>query len=183
MAMLDPVYSLPLLIAGDLDLALCHDAELAADSALEVVPLFEDPMYVAMPSGHPLADAPGLDLASFASEPWMLATTQSCPDSRLFLRACHRAGFEPQIAFQHDDYPAILGFVAAGVGVALIPDMVTRQVRDDVVVRTLDRPPPPRPIAVVVPSGYRSPAAAAMLAIMREVSDAWVAERPALAAV
>ncbi len=56
----------------------------------------------------------------------MLATTHSCPDARLFLRSCHAAGFEPRIAFQNDDYSAILGFVAAGVGVALIPDMVSR---------------------------------------------------------
>lgn len=183
--MLDPAYSLPQLIAGELDMSLSHDADVGADSAsgaLEVVHLFDDPFYVAMPAGHPLADAPVLSLTSFATEPWMLATTQTCPDSRLFLRSCHAAGFEPKIAFQHDDYQAMLGFVAAGVGVALIPDMAARGVREDVVVRALERPLPPRPIMVVLPAGYRSPAAAAMLAILREISDAWVAERPALAA-
>jgi DNA-binding transcriptional LysR family regulator len=183
--MLDPAYSLPQLIAGELDIALSHDADLSADgasSAVEVVHLFDDPFYVAMPAGHPLAAAPELDLASFATEPWMLATTKTCPDSRLFLRSCHAAGFEPRIAFQHDDYQAMLGFVAAGVGVALIPDMAARGVREDVVVRALDRPLPPRPILVVLPAGYRSPAAAAMLDILRAVSDAWVAARPALAA-
>src|SRR5436305_14929549 len=104
-----------------------------------------------MRAGHPLAGSPTLGLADFATEPWMLATTSSCPDSRLFLRACHDAGFEPRIAFQNDDYPAILGFVAAGVGVALIPDMVARAVRDDVVVRRLDPPPPSRPIYATLP--------------------------------
>jgi len=183
--MLDPAYSLPQLVAGELDVALSHDAELgasAAPGAIEVVHLFDDPMYVAMPAGHPLADAPELDLASFATEPWMLATTRTCPDSRLFLRACHAAGFEPRIAFQHDDYSAMLGFVAAGVGVALIPDMAARGMRDDVVVRALDRPPPSRPILVVLPAGYRSPAAAAMLDILREIGEEWVAERPGLTA-
>jgi DNA-binding transcriptional LysR family regulator len=107
----------------------------------------------------------------------MLATTQTCPDSRLFLRACHAAGFEPQIAFQNDDYPAILGFVAAGVGVALIPDMVARGIRDDVVVRALDPAPPSRPIAAAVASGYRSPAVEAMLDVLREISEGWVAGR------
>jgi DNA-binding transcriptional LysR family regulator len=89
--------------------------------------------------------------------------------------------FEPHIAFQNDDYPAILGFVAARVGVALIPDMVARGVRDDVVVRALDPPTPPRPIMAVVPAGYRSPAAQAMLVILREISEEWVAEEPFLA--
>ena len=184
--MLEPAYALPELLTGELDMALSHDYEVgmgSAAGAVELVHLFDDPMYVAMPAGHPLADTAELDLASFATEPWMLATTNTCPDSRRFLRACHAAGFEPRIAFQHDDYPAMLGFVAAGVGVALLPDMATRGVREDVVVRSLDRPPAPRPILVALPTGYRSPAAAAMLGILREVSDAWVAERPALAAV
>jgi DNA-binding transcriptional LysR family regulator len=189
-AMADPIDSIPRLRAGELDLVLSHDRALGQPvlssgqvsgpteplSGFEFVHLFDDPMYVAMPAGHPLADEPRLHLGRFAQEPWMLATTQTCPDSRLFLRACHEAGFEPQIAFQNDDYPAILGFVAAGVGVALIPDMAARGVRDDVVVRELDPPPPSRPIIAVVPSGYRSPAVEAMLDILGEISDEWIAE-------
>jgi DNA-binding transcriptional LysR family regulator len=184
--MADPIDSIPMLRSGRLDVALSHDAlgrngEAAlregADEAgdVDILHLFDDPMYVAMHTEHPLADADRVELAQFAGEPWMLATTNKCPDSRLFLRACHAAGFEPQIAFQNDDYQAMLGFVAAGVGVALIPDMVARGVRDDVVVRNLDPPPPPRPTMAVVPVGYRSHAAAAMLDVLREVSDAWAA--------
>ena len=124
--MYDPDESIPRLRAGEFDLALSHDPradperrEQADD--LDVVPLFDDPMYVAMPAGHALCEAAGLSMADFSSEPWMLATGRTCPDARLFLRACHDAGFEPRIAFQNDDYGAILGFVAAGVGVALVP--------------------------------------------------------------
>ena len=214
--MADPIDALPRLRAGELDMALSHDAMgLAGEAvgiavaqadgvpgglsavdlpngtgahasragAVELVHLFDDPMYVALPAGHPLATVGPLELASFADEPWMLATTHSCPDSRLFLRACHEAGFEPQIAFQNDDYPAILGFVAAGVGVALIPDMVARGIRDDVVVRDIEPAAPARPIMVALPSGYRSAAASAMLAVLREVSDEWVAARVVPAAV
>jgi DNA-binding transcriptional LysR family regulator len=185
-AMADPIDSLPRLRAGELDMALSHDPMCNPGDVLlpgiELVPLFDDPMYVAMPAGHPLADAPSLTLADLASEPWMLATTATCPDSRLFLRACHAAGFEPQIAFQNDDYPAILGFVAAGVGVALIPDMAARRLREDVVARDLEPPPPSRPIAVALPIGYRSPPVIAMLAVLKEVSETWVAERPGVGA-
>lgn len=186
-AMADPIDSLPRLRGGELDMALSHDPMCNPGDVLlpgiELVPLFDDPMYVAMPVGHPLADATSLTLTDFATEPWMLATTATCPDSRLFLRACHDAGFEPRIAFQNDDYPAILGFVAAGVGVALIPDMAARGLRDDVLVRDLDPPPPPRPIAVALPIGYRSPPVIAMLAVLKEVSETWVAERPVVGAV
>ncbi len=204
-AMADPIYSLPRLRAGELDLVLSHDpgglprlasgeplrsaAPVIADGApvsdldhgaVETIHLFDDPMYVAMPADHPLAAVPRPALLSFAEDPWMLATSATCPDSRLFLRACHAAGFEPRIAFQNDDYSAILGFVAAGVGVALIPDMVSRGVRDGVIVRELDPPAPPRPILAAVPTGYCSPAARAMVGVLLEISDAWVARRPIL---
>jgi DNA-binding transcriptional LysR family regulator len=187
-SMADPEDSVPRLRAGEFDLVLSHDGLRdiggpgehrgagAGSPGIELVPLFDDPMYVAMPAGHRLADRPGLTMADFAQEPWMLATTASCPDARLFMRSCHSAGFEPRIAFQNDDYSAILGFVAAGVGVALIPDMVSRGARDDVIIRSLDPAPPARPIGAVLPAGYRSPAAAAMLAVLQEVGQDWVDE-------
>jgi DNA-binding transcriptional LysR family regulator len=184
--MADPYESLPQLRTGELDFVLSHESLEDADDAragIELLHLFDDPMYVVMPVGHRLASAPDLDLSSFADEPWMLATTDTCPDSRLFLRACHAAGFEPEIAFQNDDYPAIIGFVAAGVGVALIPDMVARNIRDDVVVRVLDPPPPARPISAALPADYCAPASQAMLEILREVSRSWVKDRAVLAAV
>jgi DNA-binding transcriptional LysR family regulator len=194
-AMADAIESIPRLRGGELDIVLTNDpragqwspastvtvAEEPRFGDVELVHLFDDPMYVAVPAHHPLAAVEPLAMESFASEQWMLATPNTCPDAALLMRACHAAGFEPQIAFQNDDYSAILGFVAAGVGVALIPDMVARAARDDVVVRALAPPPPARPILAALPVGYRSPAAAAMLEILREVSEAWVREPAALA--
>jgi DNA-binding transcriptional LysR family regulator len=179
-AMADPDESVPRLRAGEFDLVLSHDGTLER-SGIEVIHLFEDPMYVAMPASHKLCNAHSLTLSDFANEPWMLATTQTCPDARLFLRSCHAAGFEPQIAFQNDDYSAILGFVAAGVGVAVIPDMVSRGGRDDVVIRELHPSPPSRPISAVLPAGYRSPAASAMVAVLHEVGEEWVSQSAPLA--
>ncbi len=179
--MADPIDSLPQLRSGELDMALSHERADEGGSGIELAPLFEDPMYVAMADGHPLAAAEPLELSDFADEPWMLATTATCPDSRLFLRACHDAGFEPRIAFQNDDYTAILGFVAAGVGVALIPDMVCRGIRGDVSIRALAPAAPVRPINAAFPAGYRSPAAAAMLEVLLEVGEEWVQGRVALA--
>ena len=172
--------ALPGLKAGELDIVLSNDPDGCSDAGIEHVHLFDDPMYVAMPAGHRLAERATIGLRDFAAEPWMLATTRTCPDSRMFIRACHDAGFEPDIAFENDDYNAILGFVAAGVGVALIPDLAARGVRPDVVVRSLGRRAPVRRIMAALPCGYRTPAAAALLGILIEVCRAWEREGRAL---
>lgn len=170
--MMDPAQSVPLLRTGELDLALSHESVPSGDG-LEVVALCDDPMYVVLPVGHPLGERPAVRLEDFAEEPWMLASTRTCPDSRLFRRVCMEAGFEPNVAFENDDYTAILGFVAAGVGVALIPDLALRGARDDVLIRSLGERAPVRRIAALVPAGFPTPAASAMLDVLVEVCERW----------
>ncbi|MGA2014930.1 MAG: LysR family transcriptional regulator [Solirubrobacteraceae bacterium] len=171
--MMEEEESIPRLRCGELDIALSNDAECVPGEPLERVHLFDDPMYVALPPGHPLADRRTVRLRDLAHEPWMLGTTTTCPDTRMFKRACHGAGFEPRIAFENDDYHAILGFVAAGVAVALIPDLAARRAREDVVIRSLGAQAPVRHVVAAVPSGYRAPAADAMLTVLCEVGSEW----------
>ncbi len=171
--MMEPEESIPRLRGGELDIALSHDPEPTPGEPIERIHLFDDPMYVALPAAHPLAQRPKLRLRDLAQEPWMLATTTRCPDAQMFKRACHAAGFEPTIAFENDDYHAILGFVAAGVGVALIPDLALRAAREDVVIRSLAAGAPVRQIVAAVPAGYRAPAAQAMLEVLLDVGSDW----------
>ena len=179
-SMAEPIDALPRLRSGELDMALSHDPLWSLDrsSEIELVHLFDDPMYIAMPAGHALAETEPLSLAAFSDEQWMLSMLASCPDARLFRRACVEAGFEPRIALENDDYSAVLGFVAAGLGVALVPEMVTRVVRTDIVIRALEPAPPPRPINAAMPTDYRTAAASAMIEVLHEVADQWVAARP-----
>jgi DNA-binding transcriptional LysR family regulator len=165
--------SIPRLRCGELDLALSNDAESAPGDLIERIHLFDDPMYVALPTGHRLAQRPKLRLGDLADESWMLGAPTTCPDARMFKRACHAAGFEPNISFENDDYHAILGFVAAGVGIALIPDLVARAARQDVVIRSLGKGAPVRQVMAAVPAGYRAPAAAAMLEVLLAVGSQW----------
>jgi DNA-binding transcriptional LysR family regulator len=165
--------SIPRLRCGELDIALSNGAEPPPGELIEHIHLFKDPMYVALPTGHRLVRRAKLRLRDLADEPWMLGTTTTCPDARMFKRACHEAGFEPKIAFENDDYHAILGFVAAGVGIALIPDLAARAAREDVVIRSLGTDAPVRQVTAAVPAGYRAPAAEAMLEILLAVGAEW----------
>lgn len=180
----EPDDGLAALKAGDADVAVTVEAAFAPieDDALEVVHVLDDPMFVALPAGHPLARRERVRLADLAGEAWIQGTSStSCPDTAIFLRCCAEAGFEPRIAFQSDDYGAIQGFIAAGVGVALIPDLALITPRDDIVIRPLGGALPHRRVMAATLTGNRGPAAPAMLEILREVGREWEASRRGLA--
>jgi DNA-binding transcriptional LysR family regulator len=175
-SMVDPYGVLPLLRNGEVDLALCNDPGHLEQPDLDGVVLFEEPMLIALPRAHRLAGRKSLSLAELAEERWMLGTTDACPDANRFIRACHGAGFAPDIAFYNDDYTAILGFVSAGVGLAPVPEMVTRNAPEDVCLCTLRGTKVTRPICAVMPGGYQSRPARAMVEVLQEVSRRWCAD-------
>lgn len=185
LTMAEPADALPELLCGELDIALSLDGmDDALTTGVDRLHLFDDPMYVALPVTHPLARRPQVRIGDFCEEEWMLGTTDRCPDARLFADACRTAGFEPKLTFQNDDYAAIAGFVAAGVGIAMIPDLASTHMRDDIVLRDLGPDAPVRRIvAATKAGGYRSPATKAMLETLVEVSTAWTASRAGAAVV
>lgn len=172
-SMSDPYGVLPMLRSGDVDLALCNDESHLDLPDVDGIVLFEEPLRIALPRHHRLAGRKRLNLAELAEERWMLGTAHACPDAGRFVRACHAAGFEPQIAFHNDDYTAVLGFVAAGVGLAPVPDMVARSAPADVRICSLHGVRVTRPICALMPAGYHSRPTHAMLEILKEVSQAW----------
>ena len=173
--------------SGDVDIALMIDAfwgEPIGGAGLERVHLLDDPMYVCLPAGHRLAGRSRIKLEDLSDEAWMLGATGGCPDTAIFLRACEKAGFEPRVGFHTDDYNAIQGFVAAGMGVSVIPDLALSTVREDVVIRAIGPKAPLRKIsAATLEDAYRSPAVEAMLAIFVEVGEEFSLGRRELALV
>jgi DNA-binding transcriptional LysR family regulator len=98
-------------------------------------------------------------------------TSLDSPCARHVVRCCHGAGFEPQVSFQSDDYQTVQGLVAAGVGVALIPELALSVVREDIAIRTLSPSPPTRSVIAAAPADARlTPATPVMLAILQEVA-------------
>jgi DNA-binding transcriptional LysR family regulator len=180
----EPEDGLACLHAGDCDIAVTIRAPYQGEPAdgTERRHLLDDPMFVCLPAGHRLAQESALRLADLANEPWLVGSTGRCPDTALLLRACQAAGFEPRIGFHSDDYQAMQGFVAAGVGIALIPDLALVTVRDDVVIRSFAGEDHHRVIeAATLGGAYRSPAAQLMLDLLAEVGAGFAAARRALA--
>jgi DNA-binding transcriptional LysR family regulator len=167
--------------AGEFDLALLFqfdDLDEEHGKTKGRVALLEDPMYLALARENPLARQRSLELRDLQAEAWV-QTSRSSPCALHVVRCCHSAGFEPNVAFESDDYQTVQGLVAAGVGVALIPELALSVVRDDIVIRALSPAPPIRRVTAAVPGDIRLiPAASAMLRILEEAAERYRAQRP-----
>ncbi len=181
LSLLEPEESVPLLRTGELDVALTFDARVDPDEdGVQRTHLLEDPMYLVVPTDHPLAHKARPRLADLATDAW-IGGPSDCECNRLIYRACAAAGYDPRIAFETDDYTAVQGFVAAGVGVSLIAALGLTTVRDDIVVRSLGAETPIRHIhAATLAGGHRTPATQAMLDILVDVGSGYRTKRPAL---
>jgi DNA-binding transcriptional LysR family regulator len=159
---------LPLIAAGELDLAVVPDTDPDPPADVEFEFLMDDPFYVALPREHPLADPGELRMEDLREETWI--------EGRLCMeglqRAANAAGFEPRVAFDSSEWLGKQGLVAAGVGVALIPALGLGAVREDIVLRELGPDGPSRRVLIAT-NGCLSPAPAVapMRAIMRRVAQ------------
>src|SRR5215204_5202308 len=174
----EPEDAFPNLKRGEFDLAVVFDypafrLDFSRDVEAELI--YEEPMRVALPPGHPLAAAKSVRIADLADEDWLCgALPSSCVDQ--IFKLCHQAGFEPKISFRSEDYEVIKGFVAGGLGVTILPELAgdhpgieLRQVRGKKPIR--------RVWAVTRESDVRSPAAEQMVGILREVCRGYRDER------
>ena len=79
-----------------------------------------EPLRLALPREHPLAGRPRLRLADVAGEPFISLRPASAL-RRLTDELCEQAGFRPDVIFEGDDLSNVRGFVAADLGVAIVP--------------------------------------------------------------
>ena len=123
---LEPDDSLAMLRAGDLDLTVAHEYDRVPrriDRSLTTWTLLEEPMLLAVAADglHGTA-AEATELRAVAEERW-IAPPEGWSCAQQTVRACADAGFVPEIACRASSYDVVLSFVAAGLGVALVPAM------------------------------------------------------------
>jgi DNA-binding transcriptional LysR family regulator len=176
----EPEEIAPRLRAGEFDLALLFEFPGVGEriaTGLRRFELFDDPLHLALPAEHPLAtreEAPRLE--DLREESWV-QTSAASPCARHVVRSCIAAGFEPRVSFESDDYQTVQGLVAAGVGVALIPQLALSTVREDIVVRPLAPGSPARKVFAAIPKAASATAAVAtMLDVLRR--EARIRSRP-----
>ena len=138
--------------------------------------MLTDPVMLVLPKDHPLAAQDEVDLADLSGEPWIAGCTR-CRGHLLSL--AHGAGFEPDVTFETEDYVAVLGLIAAGLGVALAPRLILNSVsHPDVVVRPVS--PPSRRVVqlVTTPDLIRVPSVAVTVEALERSAAALSATGP-----
>jgi DNA-binding transcriptional LysR family regulator len=90
------------------------------DPAIHTRELALEPLRLALPRDHRLAGRQGIRLAEVAEEPFVSLRRASAL-RKLTDDLCNQAGFRPIVVFEGDDLSTVRGFVAAGLGVAVVP--------------------------------------------------------------
>jgi DNA-binding transcriptional LysR family regulator len=158
------------LAAGHLDLAVVSTTGGIPSAAYTLHHLLDESLYVAVPTGHALAESAGpVRLGQLADADWISGSAR--PEGTL-LDAAVRQGFRPRVAHVVGEWTAKQGYVAAGLGVALVPALAAGSVRPDVVLLpVLDEGAPARAVyAATVRGRSPTPAAEAFLGALREAA-------------
>ena len=106
--------------AGELD--LCLTSGPLARPKITWRRLLDEDVVLIVASAHPLAKREGVRLREVAREPF-IAFKPGLAMRELNDELCRKAGFTPQITFEGEEPHTVGGFVAAGLGVALIPSV------------------------------------------------------------
>lgn len=160
--------------SGAVDIAIGLEYTFSAsleETGFDVELLMTEPVYIALPASHPLADGP-VSMTDLKSERWLAARGPNpCRDT--VFRATAFAGFEPRVELLSTiDYEVTLAAIGAGLGVTLVPHLALHGSHPDVALHPLTDPPLRRRIFAAMRAGTRtSPAVTAALSAIQRAAD------------
>jgi len=160
---------------GDLDLVITVDYQGGPhrnDPRYHRLDLLRDPLLIALPEHHALADQETIELLTLADQPWIIGAIRD-PCQEVSMTACTVAGFNPDIQHRVNDWDSVFALIAAGCGVALVPRLAVPAIRPaGVVLRRAAGPQRPgRNIYAAIRAGAeRSPHLLPVLAALSAVA-------------
>ncbi|MBA4023304.1 MAG: LysR family transcriptional regulator [Gordonia sp.] len=159
--------------SGDPDVEIYVEG--AASTSLrgyEVEELLSEPYVVVLPEDHLLAGRDHVELAALRDERWVDNDVSRGPCRQSILDACSVVGFSPGFHIETHDYPTAISFVAAGVGITVLPRLGVGILPPGLVSRPLINPTPMRTIAVRTREAVRdNPAVRRIIDLLRERVD------------
>lgn len=114
-----------LLLAGQIDLGFIRQA--VANTRLAMRSILEERFVVAVPANHPFAQRADVDLGEIADEDLVAFAREEAPAIHLhLLTMCRERGFTPRIVQEVYPMSTVVGLVASGIGVAIVPESMSR---------------------------------------------------------
>jgi len=124
--------------ADEIDAGFMLHAPQAAPAGFATWRALAEPLVMALPERHPAARRRGLRFAAVAAEPLVIFPRQIAPSLYDAVLSAYRAkGATPQIGQEAIQMQTIVNLVSAGMGVAWVPESVTRLQRPGVVYRAV----------------------------------------------
>lgn len=153
------------LVDGTLDIGFLRPPVQVPE--VEVHPLRREPLVVVLPETHAQAGRAQVALADLAEEPFITYPSQHRSVVHdAVLDACQAAGFTPR-ATEVAETSTLVSFVAAGLGVALVPESVQHLRITGAAYRPLADASPTVELAVATRRGETSPAVRQVLVVAR----------------
>ncbi len=122
--------------AGSIDVGFCRTPP---GGNIESRVIEREPLFVALPGKHPLVKRKTISVEALKDQPFVMwDREQTTGIARTILSVCNKHGFDPKVALEVTNPSAMLGFVADGVGVAIVPGSVLLLKPDHVAFRPLD---------------------------------------------
>ncbi|UJF34884.1 LysR family transcriptional regulator [Paenibacillus hexagrammi] len=119
---------LPLLERGEADFCLSSPPIVGEDIECRI--LLRDPILLAVPTGHRLADQESVALAELENE-WFVGLKKGYGARDLADQVCQSAGLAPTYVYEGDEPARLVALVEAGIGIAFIPS-TSRDSREQV---------------------------------------------------
>lgn len=137
---------------GTLDVAVVSDYPSGLPDTDDVVTsaLLRDEVHVALRRDHRLAGSGTIDLRELRDDVWLQDAPAASPT--MMADAWARAGFYPRRTIRVAEWAGKFGYVAAGLGVALVPALAARAVPSELVLCRIGDVPPQRTVHVALPS-------------------------------
>jgi DNA-binding transcriptional LysR family regulator len=141
-----------------------------ADKNLKSILIQKEPLIAVLPSGHRLAAEEEIPLGLLASDPFILYPRSPRPSfADQIIETCVHAGFAPDVAQEALEIQTSMSLVAAGIGVTLAPNSITRLNWPDVVCIPLASPTPISELCAAYRADDESPVLKAFLNVISEI--------------
>lgn len=171
------------LVERKLDLAFIRSPFAPIPPEVEALNVMTDRLMLVLRADHPLAKLEIVPLAALATEPFVMFERDAGTGIwDQIVAICADQGFSPIVAQEAREAPTLIGLVAAGLGVTILPDSLRRIQVEGVVYRPLDTPQAASTVLLAHRRDERGGAVRAFVSLVAETVVGWSAAEPRIGA-